>query len=290
MKNFYKYIQVNQSFNYKDLIVVNAGHTKVLPNSAYPATNHPSHHNFNFHLGRVIDEYQIIYISEGYGVFESKSQKKIKINPGTIIFLFPGEWHRYKPDKKCGWTENWIGFKGDVTLLTNSSSLISIETPIIEIGLQDNILKTFYNIFDLVQADFTGAEYTISGAANYLLGLILTHRKRMSMKISTKTDEIIMKAKVRLEENYDSGISMEEIAEELNISYVWFRTYFKKHTGFSPYEYLLNIKINNAKILLQSTNYSVKEIATLSGFNSQYQFSKIFKLKTGKPPTEYKSL
>mgnify|MGYP001262989421 FL=1 len=109
------------------------------------------------------------------------------------------------------------------------------------------------------------------------------------MKISSKTDEIIMKAKVRLEENYDTGISMEEIAEELNISYVWFRTYFKKHTGFSPYEYLLNIKINNAKILLQSTNYSVKEIAALSGFNSQYQFSKIFKLKTGKPPTDFKS-
>ncbi|MEI9919069.1 MAG: AraC family transcriptional regulator [Bacteroidota bacterium] len=288
MENFYKYLQTNHDFGYDDLVVVNAGHTKVSPNSAYPAIGHPSHHNFNFVQGRVIDEYQMIYISQGKGLFESKSFGETTVEAGDTIFLFPGEWHRYKPDESTGWTENWIGFTGRVSMLNNKKGLISAKQPIVKVGLHDGFLKLFITIFELVKADFTGIEYTISGAANHLLGHALTQKKRALMNVNSKTDELIMKAKILLEENFTDLISMEDIAARLNISYVWFRTYFKKHTGYSPYEYLLNIKVNHAKILLQNTTSSVKEVASLSGFNSQNQFSKIFKSKTGKSPSDYR--
>ena len=78
------------------------------------------------------------------------------------------------------------------------------------------------------------------------------------------------------------------LASELNISYVWFRTYFKKHTGFSPYDYQLNIRINHARLLLKNSSISVKEISQSSGFESQQQFSKTFKKKSGQTPVQFR--
>jgi AraC-like ligand binding domain len=36
------------------------------------------------------------------------------VDAGQVIFLFPGVWHRYRPDEKTGWDEHWVGFDGDV--------------------------------------------------------------------------------------------------------------------------------------------------------------------------------
>ena len=98
-----------------------------------------------------------------------------------------------------------------------------------------------------------------------------------------------MTAKSLLESRFSEKVELEEIASQLNISYVWFRTYFKKHTGFSPYDYLLNIRINHARLLLKNTSRSVKEISQSSGFESQQQFSKTFKKKTGLTPMQFRN-
>lgn len=287
MRDFYKYLPANKASRIKDLVVINAGHTRIPAHSDYPASTHPTHHHFRFQEGRRIDEYQVVYISQGKGIFESESFGRSPINSGDCFLLFPGEWHRYKPDPDCGWTENWVGFSGEVAFL-QQSSIISPTSPVVKVGLHEEILKLFDTIFQLVKNDYTAAEFAVSGATNYLLGLILTARKRELLRINSHTDEIIAKAKMRIHQNYEKITFIDEIAKELNISYVWFRTCFKKHTGLSPYEYLQEVRLNAAKILLQNSNLSIKEIADASGFNSQYQFSKIFKLKTGKSPSEYR--
>ena len=91
-----------------------------------------------------------------------------------------------------------------------------------------------------------------------------------------------------LERDFEKRVSMEDVASELNISYVWFRTYFKKHAGFSPYDYLINIRINHDRLLLQNSGLSVKEISQSSGFESQQQFIKTFKKKTGLTPLQFR--
>lgn len=71
MKAFYKYLQVNQGYPFRDLVVVNAGHTVIKPGTSYPLEKHPSHHLFSFTQGRTIDEYQLVYITEGKGVVKT---------------------------------------------------------------------------------------------------------------------------------------------------------------------------------------------------------------------------
>ncbi|HOK36259.1 MAG TPA: AraC family ligand binding domain-containing protein [Paludibacteraceae bacterium] len=59
---------------------------------------HPMQYLFNLEKGRILQEYQIIYITQRYGVFQNK-HKVYRIYPGSVIILFPEEWHRYRPLK-----------------------------------------------------------------------------------------------------------------------------------------------------------------------------------------------
>jgi len=288
MANFYRYIQVNQDYAFTDLVLVNAGHTRIEPGSSYPPGHHPDHHYFDFQQGRVIDEYQLVYITAGKGMIETQSGGRTEIHAGEGFLLFPGEWHRYQPDSSMGWTENWVGFRGEISLLKASSHLLSPEKPVFRIGLDDRVLNLFSSVFDRVKTEIVGSEYVLSGVVIHLLGYILTNLQRQDLNINSRTDEIIMTAKSIMESQFASRVDLEEIADRLKISYAWFRKYFRKNTGYSPYDYLLNIRINHAKLLLKNTGHSVKEISSMSGFDSQQQFSRTFKNKAGQTPLEFR--
>lgn len=288
MVNFFKYLQANVDYAYDDLVVINAGHTHIGPGSSYPPERHPTHHYFDFQRGRVIDEYQLVLISDGKGVLETQSTGLSRLVAGQGFILFPGEWHRYKPDRQTGWTESWVGFRGSVSMLNKSADLISREKPIFTIGSDDRVSNLFTAVFDRVRNEIVGSEYVLSGAVIHLLGYILTMLKRQELNITSRTDEIILNAKSIMESQFSEKVNLEEIAGELKISYAWFRKYFRKNTGYSPYDYLLNIRINHARLLLKNSGLSVKEISRAAGFESQQQFCRTYKKKTGQTPMEFR--
>jgi len=93
-----------------------AGYAVVPANLVYPPTirNHSQGYALSWEKGRVLQDFQVVYITKGKGVFQSTQGGLIPINVGDALLLFPGEWHRYQPDPEVGWTEYWISFSGDV--------------------------------------------------------------------------------------------------------------------------------------------------------------------------------
>lgn len=89
----------------------------------------------------------------------------------------------------------------------------------------------------------------------------------------------------RLHENID----MQQLAENLYVSYSWFRKAFKEHTGEAPAEYHLKRRIDRACQLLSDTDLTVRQISEELGFNNQNHFSALFKRKTGKSPANYRA-
>ena len=94
------------------LIITTTGHQNIEPNTPYPSANHPVRYLFSPEKGRILHEYQLIYISRGKGHFVSKHQKITEIEEGYMFLLFPGEWHNYGPNQEIGWKESWVGFTG----------------------------------------------------------------------------------------------------------------------------------------------------------------------------------
>lgn len=73
-----------------------------------------------------------------------------------------------------------------------------------------------------------------------------------------------------------------------NLSEGWFIQNFKQYTNSTPAQYLLSLRIHNAKVLLESTNYNVTEISNIIGYENPLYFSRIFKKQTGFSPSEYR--
>ena len=114
MKIFRKYFKSEQNELAQNLgiNILDIGHNIHPINRPYPDMSHPDSYYFEWEKGRSLSEYQIIYISKGEGLFEANGLPPQLIEGGTIILLFPGVWHRYRPKESSGWEEYWVGFSG----------------------------------------------------------------------------------------------------------------------------------------------------------------------------------
>jgi AraC-like DNA-binding protein len=89
-------------------------------------------------------------------------------------------------------------------------------------------------------------------------------------------------------ENYRKQISIEEYAAARGMSISWFIRSFKRYTGHTPNQYILSIRISNAQILLETTAYSVQEIASVVGYDNPLYFSRLFHKLCGQSPREFR--
>lgn len=115
-------------------------------------------------------------------------------------------------------------------------------------------------------------------------------RERFSLPKGPLTqEEIVSLIREFIKENYTENININFIAERLNYSSSYLSRLFSQHTGVSPYRYLIELRINRAKYLLQNhKELSIKQIGELVGYPDQGYFSRIFKRITGKSPQEFR--
>jgi AraC-like DNA-binding protein len=125
--------------------------------------------------------------------------------------------------------------------------------------------------------------------AVYLLREGTHNLSSRSLRLQDYMDKRCVKKAVEyLQAHYDANITLDGLAGEMNYSPYHFLRIFKAATGSTPFEYLLNIKIEKAKELLRYTDFSVEQISGLCGFNSGSYFTQAFRRKVGATPTAYK--
>src|SRR5690606_20325449 len=154
------------------ITLLNAGCGEIIDTASYPADNHPDPYQFKWQNGRILQEYQLIYISKGKGIFESQSAGFIKVQAGSIILLFPGEWHRYRPDPNTGWVEYWAGFKGNIADSFLDNSFFHRKAPLIHTGIRPDIISLYQDIMGHTRSELPGYQPLVGGMVIHLLGLI----------------------------------------------------------------------------------------------------------------------
>lgn len=93
-----------------------------------------------------------------------------------------------------------------------------------------------------------------------------------------------------MEENYQQALSLEDVARQVHVSPFHLSRMFKHETGFTFVEYLTRLRTSSAKILLRTTDYSIKVIGKQVGFREAGYFSKVFRKCEGVSPSRYRSL
>ena len=114
--------------------------------------------------------------------------------------------------------------------------------------------------------------------------------RNVSTKASEKSQGAVEAARAYIQNNYSRDISLDEVSQTVNISPYYFSKIFKEDVGEGFVEYLTRIRMDRARELLTTTEYSMKEICSMVGYADPNYFSRSFKKNVGVTPTEYKQL
>jgi len=286
--SFHRYFPVSERDRKWGLFVTTIGETRVPPHTPYPPTGHPKAYTFDWQHGRVLDGFALVYISGGRGNFESDGKINLAVEPGNVFLLFPGVWHRYQPDSKTGWHEFWIGFDGNTARNWQKHKFISAAKPVVKINSEDTVLATFNRIMQAVRANRPALQQILAGAAANLAGLCYS-AQQAPPEAGNPGSNTIEQTIARMEGDLGVQLDMKAMAQELGVSYSWFRSAFAMHTGLAPHQYLLEMRLVRARNLLVGTNLSVKEIAVQTGFEDEHYFSRLFRQKLNVTPSQWRN-
>ena len=267
--------------------ILTIGHHLHQGNIPYPDPNHPNQYHFDWQHGRVLDEFQLVYIANGEGVFESTDVPPTLVEAGTAFLLYPQVWHRFKPSEGTGWEEFWVGFKGHYAEYLMRQDCFSPQSALMRIGFHAELLNIFTRLIDTLKYEGIAYQQIATCQVIQLLGLIYASAL---MKESTRSrqEQVIHQARYAIQKNWADTIDFEALANEYNVSYIWFRKAFKTVMGIPPGQYHLNLKLEKARQMLRETTLSVAEIADITGFESMFYFSRIFKKKVDMSPSEFR--
>jgi len=282
-----KYLIVSPADMLWGITATSTGLQTIGPDEAYPPQNHPSRYLFSPARGRTLDEFQFIYITKGTGWFTSDSTKeKHTVNEGDMIILFPGEWHSYCPNPETGWEEHWIGCIGEIPQMWLERGIISRDSPILHPGIHNRIINIYDRSREYANSMKPGYQKALGANAVEILGLSL-YFDRSNDFFSNDASTLMDRAK-ELIFSESSHIRPEDLASRLSISYSRFRKLFKSYFGITPGQYILQIRIANAKEMLTNTRQQIQEIAWETGFENPDYFTSAFKHITGISPGTYR--
>ena len=229
------------------------------------------------------NSYLLSFTYSGAGYLEY-DDKKYYLHEGDGFFIDCRKPHFYRSEGDL-WNHSDLQLNGPQTevfyrtFAEKNSVIFSTEGS----SYQQHLEK----ILNIYNSASEYMELLISNELYQLLTSIIvkTNKTQTENNASTANLHYLMKY---IETNYNSSLSLDKMTELVNISKYHLCREFKKYSGFSPTEYLIYIRIEQAKRLLDSTNFPIAKIADLVGIPDENNFNHHFKKHEGLPPGKYR--
>jgi AraC-like DNA-binding protein len=267
--------------------VTTVGESRIPPHTPYPLGEHPKGYAFNWANGRTLHDFAIVYLSSGRGWFESKHSPRQRVESGHVFMLFPGVWHRYMPVQKTGWNEHWVGFDGDIPRRLVKNGFFTPKQPVFKINSESLFISLFTDIMETTKNNPPALQQVMSAATHYLLSQLYSMQQATPAR-AAPVNSAIQEAIHRMNGQNGAELELKKLAHELKVSYTWFRRSFLQHTGLSPHQYHLQLKIARARKLLSDSSLTIQQTAYQAGFESEQYFCRLFKNKTGLTPGQWR--
>ena len=270
------------------LYVTGAGHELTKPGEQYPHKYHSSDYYFTWQKGRALADWesQLLYIRDGCGTIQFKRGKSIAIGSGTVIILHPGEWHRYRPDPKTGWSEAYIGIGGEHLQHIVSEPFFPQSPTIIRIAPNGRFDHDLMALVGEIQSSSAEHPYTLALKTATLIASLCESQVARTGKSAHNVT--IRKANLHIAHHLGEVVDFEALAKRLGMCYTLFRRCFREYNGMAPLEYQIALRIRRAQNLLASSSVPIAQIAEETGFQSLSYFSKFFHDRTGVSPTIFR--
>ena len=219
---------------------------------------------------------------------EALCDKEVNLNKkGNMVLFRPGEPQEYLFYTADNPEFYWVHFTGsDVEGLLNRCQMVRGEN-VFFTGLSPDYQWAFRQMIQELR--MRRANYADLLALD-LQRIFLTANRYMneSKSLGANIMEVIEKATHYFNENYNKPINIMQYALEHDYTPSWFIQNFKHATNITPLQYIVSQRVMNAIFLLENTNYSINQIASVVGYDNPLYFSRLFKKHTGISPRNYR--
>lgn len=248
-----------------DIIVRDEGYSGLNPVQFGYENCEKSHH-----FGPAVRTYWLIhFVVSGCGIYRIKD-KTYPVGAGEMFVIPPFEETYYEADEARPWSYIWIGFTSDSPLPKELDDTIKCPEA-------KNIFEYMKNCVD----------YS-NGRSSFLCARLWDLFALLKGKESVKYD-YVQRTLEYIHSEYMNDVTVEKMAQRVNLERTYFSVLFKEKMGVSPKQYLIDYRMNVAASLIIKKDISIAVAACSVGYSDLFTFSKMFKRHFGVSPTEYAS-
>jgi AraC-like DNA-binding protein len=245
-------------------------------------------------------DYQLLYVHSGRAVFY-KYEHPYRVGAGTMVLYLPGEPQRYQYRARDKTEVYWIHFAGsDASRILNDAGFdadpqtdpvasnreaFPSDVNIVQAGVQPQYSQLFVEMVRELQLRRKGFEDLVSLDFRRLLVQVRRCRSEASQDGVKRAAMVVHRSVEYFHRHFSERISIGDYARGHSMSVGWFIRSFRDLTGVSPLRYVTLIRLNESKMLLESTDYPVGEIADMVGYDNPLYFSRLFTAHFGRPPS-----
>ena len=241
----------------------------------------------NYRIHRALDKsyiYVLEYVISGRGVVNTPTGTFYP-SAGDSFFLRANEIHDFYSVPEDPMEKIWVTVVGTLTPamlesygLTQSMLLPGIDT--------SHYIEQLMRIVKNSENDEEAMNAQCCIVFHRLCQFV--HKNLRVYNETTAIPENIVRLKNYIDSHLDEPLTIEKCNSITYLSSSQTTRQFRKYYAMAPYEYLNNQRIQWAQELLRTSSYTIHDIAKQLGFQDQSYFSKYFKKKCGKSPTEYR--
>lgn len=220
------------------------------------------------------EHWELVYCTGGEGVFELENDVCISYKKGDTVAIPP--YARHNNTSRAGFTNLHLRI-ADPGFPYRGAFRVS--------DFNGHLKSAFQQAWFFFLADIEKKELVLSALGELISGYMVVYRSAAEY---SEPVELILSSIMK---NYErSDYALDEAIRALPFNYDYLRKLFKKELGVTPLEYMINLRMKKAQLLLTAMwtdGYTVAEIAGQCGYDNALYFSRVFKKKYGCSPREY---
>lgn len=232
-----------------------------------------------------LDSFLLLVTIRGKGYLHYQGTRH-ELEQGKAFLIDCKQYHLYYTDPDDLWEFVWIHFNGN-TAQDYVDYFLKLGGPLAAESVNDDLILDIQRIKELQKqrderSDLLTSSILVRLITEILQSALQDHRN------DKQIPPYITGIKQALGDRLQRSISLDDLSKEFAVSKYHLSREFKKYTGYSPYEYLLNLRMIAAKELLKTTDLTIEEITRRTGFTNATHFIHTFKIRENATPLKFR--